>query len=258
MKQRGMSVGENAAGGRACRIEPFPYASMGAPHVPDWAAWAGAAGQSGSLAQDVAKRDGDGSLPPHFELELAEQKTRSFHAGREKGVEEGRSIEREAMAAAVHVSHQQRSTQLARLIESFAEARDRYMHAVEQEVIRLSLAIASRILRREAQMDPLFLTGAVRVALGQLAASTTVRLRVPVADVDLWKDSIALLPNLVLRPEIVPSHEMRLGDCVLEAQLGSVDLGVRAQLGEIEGVLLGRSRHSSAAPEPTPSTVEMA
>ncbi len=36
--------------------------------------------------------------------------------------------------------------------------------------MKLALAVAARILRREAQMDPLLLTGAVRVALGQLAA----------------------------------------------------------------------------------------
>jgi len=27
---------------------------------------------------------------------------------------------------------------------------------------------------------------------------------------------------------------MRLGDCMIETELGSVDLGIRAQLGEIE------------------------
>jgi flagellar biosynthesis/type III secretory pathway protein FliH len=27
---------------------------------------------------------------------------------------------------------------------------------------------------------------------------------------------------------------MRLGDCVIETRMGSVDLGIRAQLGEIE------------------------
>ena len=59
--------------------------------------------------------------------------------------------------------------QAAELCESFAEERDRYLHAVEQEVVRLALAVAARILRREAQMDPLLLTGAVRVALGQLS-----------------------------------------------------------------------------------------
>jgi len=39
------------------------------------------------------------------------------------------------------------------------------MGAVEHEVVKLALAVAARILRREAQMDPLLLTGAVRVAL---------------------------------------------------------------------------------------------
>ena len=38
-------------------------------------------------------------------------------------------------------------------------------------MVKLALAIAARILRREAQTDPLLLTGAVRVALGQLAAT---------------------------------------------------------------------------------------
>jgi flagellar assembly protein FliH len=56
--------------------------------------------------------------------------------------------------------------------------------------------VAARILRREAQMDPLLLTGAVRVALGQLSGSTEVRLRVPPAELDLWTEAIALLPNL--------------------------------------------------------------
>ena len=60
--------------------------------------------------------------------------------------------------------------------------RDRYFEAVEHEVVKLALAVAARILRREAQMDPLLLTGAVRVALGQLSASTQVRSRVPAAD----------------------------------------------------------------------------
>ena len=39
------------------------------------------------------------------------------------------------------------------------EERDRYLQAVEHEVVELALAVAARILRREAQMDPLLLTG---------------------------------------------------------------------------------------------------
>lgn len=83
-------------------------------------------------------------------------------------------------------------------------------------------------------MDPLLLTGAVRVALGQLSGSTQVRVRVPPADLELWSEALALLPKLRVKPEVLAGEGMRLGDCVIETELGSVDIGIRAQLGEIE------------------------
>jgi flagellar assembly protein FliH len=100
--------------------------------------------------------------------------------------------------------------------------------------VRLALAIATRILRREAQMDPLLLMGAVRVALGHLAAATEVRLHVPAADADLWMEAIGLIPNPPVRPVVIADEAMRLGDCRLETSVGQVDLGLRSQLGEIE------------------------
>jgi flagellar assembly protein FliH len=187
---------------------------------------------------------------------LTEETRRSFEAGRQRGLEEGRQVEREAQAAARKEGEQRRAQQVAGLIERFAAERDRYLHAVEQEVVKLALAVAARILRREAQMDPLLLTGAVRVALGQLSASTEVRLRAPAAEIDLWKEAIALLPNLSLRAQVTPDDGLRLGDCLIETKLGSVDLGIRAQLAEIERGFFDRvgevapaaTAHSPGAP----------
>ncbi|MGB6743322.1 MAG: FliH/SctL family protein, partial [Terracidiphilus sp.] len=121
---------------------------------------------------------------------------------------------------------------------------------VEHEVVKLALAIAARILRREAQMDPLLLTGAARVALGQLSATTEVKLRVPPGDLDLWTEAIALLPNLPLKPLVVAGDEMRLGDCIVETSLGTVDLGIRSQLAEIERGFFDRAGGSE---RPSPS-----
>jgi len=101
-------------------------------------------------------------------------------------------------------------------------------------VVELALAVAARILRREAQMDPLLLTGAVRVALGQLSGATEVRLKVPASELELWTEAIGLVPNLAVKPTLAAGEGMRLGDCTIETDLGSVDLGIRAQLGEIE------------------------
>ena len=101
-------------------------------------------------------------------------------------------------------------------------------------MVKLALAIAARILRRETQMDPLLLSGAVRAVLGQLSATTEARLRVPASDLELWRDTIANLPNLPLKPAVVGDGEMSPGECVLKTELGTVDLSISSPLAEIE------------------------
>ena len=107
-------------------------------------------------------------------------------------------------------------------------------------------------------MDPLLLTGAVRVALGQLSRSTQVRLRVPPAELDLWTEAIALVPNLALKPSVVAGEGMGLGECEIETELGSVDLGIRAQLGEIERGFFDRAGGPRAEPAVLPDRAHSA
>ncbi len=235
-----------ATNGALGYLEVFQY--LGDPHAPtptNWEGWAGssegAAATDGPAAHDHGKVAVEGSLRAEFEKRLADETRRSFEAGRERGRTEGRQAEHDAEAAAHSAADGRRVRQAAELVESLTQERDRYFRAVEHEVVALALAVAARILRREAQMDPLLLTGAVRVALGQLSASTQVRLRVPAAELDLWTEAIALLPNLAVKPAVMAGDEMRLGDCVIETELGSVDLGIRSQLGEIESGFFDRA-----------------
>jgi flagellar assembly protein FliH len=230
------------------RIELFEYlADPHAPALPEWNEWADD-GEIAARAFDApsSKAGGGGAgeagLRAEFDGRLAEEKRRAFEAGRERG----REAEREEQAALQAAAARERARQAAELIESFTQERERYLHSVEHEVVKLALAVAARILRREAQMDPLLLTGAVRVALGQLSGSTQVRLRVPAAELDLWSEAIALVPKLAVKPTVTAGEGMRLGDCVIETELGSVDLGIRSQLGEIERGFFDRA----GAPRP--------
>lgn|GEM_PF-820025 len=181
-----------------------------------------------------------------YEMQLGEETRRAFEAGRQQG----QKAELDAHAAQLQQLKNERRQQAEQLLAGFIAERDRYLSGVEHEVVRLALQVAARVLRREAQMDPLLLTGAVRVALGQLAASTTMQLRVPAQDQTLWQEAIAHLPKLQNRPEIVPDPGMHLGECVIETGLGSVDLGIRAQLAEIERGFFDRAPGSrSISPE---------
>ena len=118
-------------------------------------------------------------MPARIRAAASRGNASAFESGRERGSEEGRRAEHEAQAPTAAAETERHRRQTAELVENFARERDHYLQAVEQEVVRLALAVAARILRREAQMDPLLLTGAVRVALGQLAATSEIRLRVP-------------------------------------------------------------------------------
>jgi flagellar assembly protein FliH len=230
-------TGSAEQSGSAGSIEVFAYpAGPDAYPLPSWEAWEiETVGKAhGSPPGDASHGAKEAGVQTEFEQRLAAETFRAFEAGREQGRAEGRQTERAAQATAQATADQQRARQAAGLIESFAEERDRYLQAVEHEVVELALAIAARILRREAQMDPLLLSGAVRVALGQLSSTTEVRLRVPAAELNLWSETMGLLPRLRLKPKVVSGDGMRLGDCVIETELGSVDLGIRAQLGEIE------------------------
>ena len=180
---------------------------------------------------------------------LEDERQRAFAAGHERGLHEGRRLEHEAHAAAAKAAEERRMRQIAKLMEQFAQERDRYLQQVEGEVVKLALAVAARILRREAQLDPLLLTGAVRVALGQLSGSTEVSLRVPPAELQLWEETIALLPNLAVKPKVLAGEGMRLGDCAIETKLGTVDLGIRSQLAEIERGFFDNAARVQATPE---------
>jgi len=235
--------------GQALPIEAFQY--LDDPNAPAETVWEGW-GEPAAPQADAAAVCGTGAvevgLRAEFDRRISEETRRSFEAGREKGRAEGGQAEREGQSEAVAAANERRTRQGIELIEAFAEERDRYLHHVEREVVELALAVAARILRREAQMDPLLLTGAVRVALGQLSGSTEVRVRVPAGDLALWKETLAVLPNLRVKPQVAPGEGMRLGDCVIETELGSVDLGIRAQLGEIERGFFDRTGAVASGP----------
>lgn len=239
--QQAISATRNDASGR---IEIFEYpAGPDLPSPPAWNGWADAEDAAASPSEAPAHKAHaiESRLSAEFEARLADEKRRAFEAGREQG----RQAERQAQAGSLDKAKRERAQQATELIGSFAQERDRYLQNVEHEVVKLALAIAARILRREAQMDPLLLTGAVRVALGQLSASTQVRLLVPASELELWKEAVALVPNLAVKPSVAAGEGMRLGDCVIETELGSVDLGIRAQLGEIERGFFDRAGGST-------------
>ena len=226
-------------------IEIFSYPAGSEPDSP-LPLWIGMAGPHSESDNAAPASEGIPAVNTcaRGQAEIDAELQQKFDAGRQRGYEEGRKAEHESPSAMRLEEEKRHKEQLGALIQGFVAERERYLHEVEHEVVELALAVAARILRRESQMDPLLLTGAVRVALGQLSKTTKVRLQVPASELDLWTDAIARIPNLPLKPDVLAGEGLHLGDCLLETEMGSVDLGIRAQLGEIERGFFDRPRRA--------------
>jgi len=163
---------------------------------------------------------------PLNEDQMRAREARARKEGREEGIAQGRADFEKNLAG-------ERQT-LVQAVRDFVLERESYFHRVEAEVVGLALAIARKILHREAQVDPMLLAGVVRVGLDNIAAGTHIRLRVHPDQIQAWQEFFSLQPDLRSLPELMGDTTLGLGHCVLETELGSTDLTLETQLKEIE------------------------
>lgn len=127
---------------------------------------------------------------------------------------------------------------IAESLRQFGEDRARYFGEIEGEVVQLALAIARKVLHREAQIDPELLMGLVRYTLEKLRNGTKVKLRVSPARAGTWQQE--LTGDDI---EVVADSKVELGMCVVETELGTTAVNVDAQLKEIEQGLMDLLAH---------------
>lgn len=122
---------------------------------------------------------------------------------------------------------------LLKAIEEFEKAQKHYFSRVEAEVVQLSLAIAGKILHREAQVDPMLVSAIVHLALGQLKEGSSATIRVLPEQARRWREYVASLA-MNLDVKVVEDADLEHGDCFLETELGMVNFSLDAQLKEVE------------------------
>ncbi len=121
--------------------------------------------------------------------------------------------------------------QLSRSIEQLALHRGKIQREAEPELVRLSLAIARRILRRELTVDPESLLGLVKAGLDKVESSEVHRVRVHPEHASILA---GLLEGAARRVEIASDPGLPVGAVIFETTRGSLDMGLDTQLKEIE------------------------
>lgn len=145
---------------------------------------------------------------------------------RAEGIAEG---ERRALAGIDETLVQERK-RIADLVAAFYKEQAEYYSKVEVELVHFALAIAARILHREAQVDRMVVAGLVKVMIDKLQQGSKVIARVRPEEAGSWRHYFHDNPNV----QIVEDPSLEAKDCVLETELGTTEMGLDAQLKEVE------------------------
>jgi flagellar assembly protein FliH len=154
------------------------------------------------------------------QAELAQIRKAAFDEGakkaREDGVTEIKNVD----------------DRLARTLRDLVVLKRRMRSEAESDVVRLSLAIAKRILHRELTVDPESIHGVVHAALQKLQNREVASVRVCPSALDTVRSALERA-GITSGISVIADPKMQNGDLVFETTLGELDASIETQLKEI-------------------------
>ena len=218
-------------------IQAFDYPS--APSGRDGRNGNGEKEASSLRDHDTGKQIWSHLARPRAVLKYSEEDLQTRLATQQKAAREQGSRACEARMRAEFEEGLKRERQrIADALAQFGRERQAYFETVETEVVQLALGIARKIMHWEAQVDPLLLSGVVRVALEQVAAGSTVKLRVTENEAGKWGEIVNAMEGPRPQPKVTVDPTLPEGSCLLETNVGSTDISLDHQLREVERGLL--------------------
>jgi flagellar assembly protein FliH len=166
-----------------------------------------------------ASRD---SVPRNSEEEIAQLVAEA----RAEGLREGERLARAGFEQEL-VRERSRVTEI---MSGIQQERNEYYSKVEVQLVHFALAIAAKILHREAQVDRMVVAGLVKVMVEKLQQGTRITVHVHPEAAEGWRHFFHENPTM----QIVEDLSLKPTDCVFETELGTAEVGLDAQLKEIE------------------------
>jgi flagellar assembly protein FliH len=198
-------------------------------------------------------------------VEVARGKAKDILAEATRGANEIRSQaraegiaagEREGLAAAQHlietraaeIAAQKTQEQLRTVLPAFRAAvdalqleRDRWLATWEKSTIKLSAAIAGKILRQELSQHPEMALSIVREALQLAMGQPDVKLHLHPLDLEQLRDcgkEVVSRLGAVGEATLVADESISRGGCLIETHHGVIDARVETQIERIANELI--------------------
>jgi flagellar assembly protein FliH len=173
--------------------------------------------------------------PPAPSVQTRQNDEEQIRQAVQRGYAEGEAAARAALGESTKAINAELTMTVARI----SQMRSAIYKEAQADLLKLSIAIARRILHRELLVSPDILQSIVSVVLDKLDRQEVQRIRVhPAMAARLDQD----LKNLSQQRRIQVESDPMLapGACIFETSRGNVDASIDSQLGEIERGLADR------------------
>jgi flagellar assembly protein FliH len=215
-------VGGQTGAFRPMVFQPFDgngkIVSVGEPQDP------GAAEEAVDLLPDVEVVEAEHAPPPpDFEALKAAAWTEGFQQGYDEGLK---------LAAQ---EQQDTITRLSALLHDVAADNEEMVRGLETQVVELALAVAEKVIAREATVDPQIVLNVVRSALSEIHDATELRIHVNPDDIPLleqrWQE---MLPRSVAaHSELLADDLVQRGGVIVETRIGYVDSQLKTRINQV-------------------------
>ncbi len=166
-----------------------------------------------------------------LEQEARQREQQAF----ESGQRQGRTVGAEEAATRLEPVLER----LGRAVEELIEQRRRVRREAEEDLVKLAVAIARRVLHRELSIDPEALLGVVEAALKRLEAREVHRLRVHPTCAAMVAKRLEQLGRSE-KIQVLAEAGLEPGAVLFDTTRGSLDASLETQLQEIQRGLSDR------------------
>lgn len=212
------------------------------------------------VVEEVAEPVMEEDLPPVLTVEEIEAMQKqaydeAFAQGQREGFEQGFQQGREEGAKQSYAENlhllQEQAGQFTELMAALAEPFKELDAEVEQELVKLSISMATQIIRREIKLDPGQIVATVREAINALPLSSQkISLYLQPDDAELVRSALAL-DDLSPAWAIVEDPLITRGGCIVDTDISRVDATLENRLAAVIANVLGGEREQDSK-EPSP------
>ncbi|WP_347987195.1 flagellar assembly protein FliH [Methylomonas sp. AM2-LC] len=170
-------------------------------------------------------------------------RTEGFAEGEKQGLESGR---KQGYLESEHLLQKQ-AAELVLLMESLSEPFRELDAAVEKELVKLTIAIASQIIRREIKLDPGQIVAVIREAIKVLPLSAQkITLNLHPEDAELVRAALNLDDSMP-QWRLLENPLLTRGGCTIETDTSYIDASLENRLSAVVANVLGGERQQDVA-----------